>query len=181
MLKLYNGDDGNKAVKIDGGLIKKKASELSGAPFAQTLYAKLEIKHIVNITDFDVCEDFNLSLGSKPSKVISLSSSSSDIEATISKPFLLLAGISGTGKTRFVRKQAEKTGSIEDTYRLTSVRPDWHEPSDLLGYTSRLNGNAEYIVTDVLKFIVKAWIAIKGAGITLKVKRWLVRKTNSDK
>ncbi|MDH5934970.1 hypothetical protein L8R84_02305 [Vibrio splendidus] len=170
LLKLYNGDDGNKAVKIDGGLIKKKASELSGAPFAQTLYAKLEIKHIVNITDFDVCEDFNLSLGSKPSKVMSLSSSSSDIEATISKPFLLLAGISGTGKTRFVRKQAEKTGSIEDTYRLTSVRPDWHEPSDLLGYTSRLNGNAEYIVTDVLKFIVKAWIAIKDAGITLQGK-----------
>lgn len=86
----------------------------------------------------------------------------------LSKPFLLFAGISGTGKTRFVREQAKLTGSIDDTYCLTSVRPDWHEPSDLLGYTSRLSGNAEYIVTDVLKFIVKAWIAIKEAGITLK-------------
>ena len=29
--------------------------------------------------------------------------------------------------------------------------------SDLLGYTTRLSGKAEYIVTDVLHFIVKAW------------------------
>ncbi|CAK2217769.1 5-methylcytosine-specific restriction enzyme B [Vibrio crassostreae] len=170
LLKLYGGNHEHKALKLGGDLIKKKAGELSGAPFAQTLYAASEIKHIVNITDFDVFENFELSLGTKPSKAISLSSSSSDIEATISKPFLLLAGISGTGKTRFVRKQAEKTGSIEDTYCLTSVRPDWHEPSDLLGYTSRLSGNAEYIVTDVLKFIVKAWIAIKKAGIILQGK-----------
>lgn len=170
LLKQYGGNHEHKAVKLGGDLIKKKAGELSGAPFAQTLYAASEIKHIVNITDFDVFENFELSLGNKPSKVISISSSNSDIEAIISKPFLLLAGISGTGKTRFIRKQAEKTGSIKDTYCLTSVRPDWHEPSDLLGYISRLSGNTEYIVTDVLKFIVKAWIAIKEVGITLQGK-----------
>ena len=94
--------------------------------------------------------------------------SSSDIESDISvieaqqlsKPFILLAGISGTGKTRFVREQAKltnPTGSLEETYCLVSVRPDWHEPSDLLGYTTRLSGNAQYVVTDVLTFIVKAW------------------------
>ncbi|WP_447471763.1 McrB family protein [Vibrio harveyi] len=86
----------------------------------------------------------------------------------LSKPFLLLAGISGTGKTRFVREQARLSGSIEDTYCLTSVRPDWHEPSDLLGYVSRLSGNPEYIVTDVLKFIVKAWIEVVQAGVLLQ-------------
>lgn len=75
----------------------------------------------------------------------------------ISKPFILLAGISGTGKTRFVREQAKATGSIEETYCLTSVRPDWHEPSDLLGYISRLGEQPQYIATDVLRFIVKAW------------------------
>jgi hypothetical protein len=170
LLKKYGGSHEHKAVKLGGELIKKKAGELSSAPFAQTLYAASEIKHIVNITDFDVFENFELSLESKPSKVISISSTNSDIEAIISKPFLLLAGISGTGKTRFIREQAKLTGSIEDTYCLTSVRPDWHEPSDLLGYTSRLSGNTEYIVTDVLKFVVKAWIAIKEAGITLQGK-----------
>lgn len=85
------------------------------------------------------------------------------------KPFLLLAGISGTGKTRFVREQAKTSGQFSETYCLTSVRPDWHEPSDLLGYISRLNGAAEYITSDVLQFIAKAWRAIADSGLTVEV------------
>lgn len=92
----------------------------------------------------------------------------------LSKPFLLLAGISGTGKTRFVREQAELTGCLADTYCLTSVRPDWHEPSDLLGYVSRLSGRAEFVVTDVLKFIAKAWREILDKGISLSVNEKLL-------
>lgn len=85
------------------------------------------------------------------------------------KPFLLLAGISGTGKTRFIRKQAEASGTLEENYELVAVRPDWHEPSDLLGYISRLSRNgAEYIATDVVKFMVKAWCAIIDVGLTLE-------------
>ena len=87
----------------------------------------------------------------------------------LSKPFLLLAGISGTGKTRFVREQAKSSKQFIETYCLTSVRPDWHEPSDLLGYISRLNGAAEYITTDVLQFIAKAWRAIADSGLTVEV------------
>ena len=87
----------------------------------------------------------------------------------LSKPFLLLAGISGTGKTRFVREQAKSSKQFTETYCLTSVRPDWHEPSDLLGYISRLNGAAEYITTDVLQFIAKAWRAIVDSGLTVEV------------
>lgn len=88
---------------------------------------------------------------------------------SLSKPFLLLAGISGTGKTRFVREQAKTAGQFAETYCLTSVRPDWHEPSDLLGYISRLHGAAEYITTDVLQFIAKAWRAIADSGLTVEV------------
>ncbi|UFT94272.1 McrB family protein [Pectobacterium carotovorum] len=89
------------------------------------------------------------------------------VETTLSlpKPFLLLAGISGTGKSRFVREQAKAAGHIDEIYCLVSVRPDWHEPSDLLGYSSRLNGNVEYVITDVLTFIVKAWKAIAESGV----------------
>lgn len=89
---------------------------------------------------------------------------------SLSKPFLLLAGISGTGKTRFVREQAKATQQFNETYCLTSVRPDWHEPSDLLGYISRLNDKAEYVTTDVLQFIGKAWrgIADNGLPITMQ-------------
>lgn len=91
------------------------------------------------------------------------------VKTGLSKPFLLLAGISGTGKTRFVREQAKTSGQFAETYCLTSVRPDWHEPSDLLGYISRLNGAAEYITTDVLQFIAKAWRAIADSGLTVEV------------
>ncbi len=70
----------------------------------------------------------------------------------IPKPFILLAGISGTGKTRFVREQAR---AIEN-YCLVPVRPDWHEPSDLLGYVSRIGGT-HYVVPPLLQFIVSAW------------------------
>ncbi|WP_199533088.1 McrB family protein [Thiopseudomonas alkaliphila] len=87
----------------------------------------------------------------------------------LSKPFLLLAGISGTGKTRFVREQAKTSQQFTETYCLTSVRPDWHEPSDLLGYISRLNSAAEYITTDVLQFIAKAWRAIADSGLIIEV------------
>lgn len=75
------------------------------------------------------------------------------------KSFILLAGISGTGKTRFVRQQSELVGCLNENYQLVSVRPDWHEPSDLLGYISRLNAKGvEFIVTDLVKFMVKAWL-----------------------
>jgi len=89
---------------------------------------------------------------------------------TLSKPFLLLAGISGTGKTRFVREQVKMTGSLSETYCLTSVRPDWHEPSDILGYISRLSNNgAEYVTTEVLQFMAKAWRAIIDADLELQI------------
>ncbi|MRI32705.1 DUF3578 domain-containing protein [Endozoicomonas sp. OPT23] len=74
------------------------------------------------------------------------------------KPFMLLAGISGTGKTRFVRQQASQHSSDLSNYCLVPVRPDWHEPSDLLGYISRLGKQGlRFIVSDLLRFIVKAW------------------------
>lgn len=88
---------------------------------------------------------------------------------SIVKPFILLAGISGTGKTRFVIEQAKNSAekfNLDEGYNccLVPVRPDWHEPSDLLGYISRISGT-NYISTDFLIFIVKAWCnAIESTG-----------------
>ncbi|MFK5893100.1 MAG: hypothetical protein QM504_07750 [Pseudomonadota bacterium] len=79
---------------------------------------------------------------------------------SLPKPFILLAGISGTGKTRFVREQASAVDSSGNNYCLVSVRPDWHEPSDLLGYVTRLSGKPEYVSTKVLDFIIRAWRVI---------------------
>ncbi len=74
------------------------------------------------------------------------------------KPFLILAGISGVGKTRFAREQAKVHNVNLLNYCLVSVRPDWHEPSDLLGYISRIGQQGpRYMVTDFLRFLVSAW------------------------
>lgn len=164
LLLSYGGDPEALTIKFDGSFVKKKAGDLSGAPFGQTLYAATEIKKIISVFDFDFIEKFDLT-GTNKANNYSMPSS----EVCLSKPFLLLAGISGTGKTRFVREQAKTSGQFAETYCLTSVRPDWHEPSDLLGYISRLNGAAEYITTDVLQFIAKAWRAIADSGLTIEV------------
>lgn len=53
-----------------------------------------------------------------------------------SKPFVILAGISGTGKTKLVQLFAEAVGATRENkqYTLIPVRPDWSDPSDLIGY-----------------------------------------------
>ena len=88
------------------------------------------------------------------------------ITAIKSKPFLLLAGISGTGKSRIVRELARacwEIGSEEykaqkpKNYEMIQVKPNWHDSSELIGYVSRVSGQPVFIVGDFLKFITKAW------------------------
>jgi hypothetical protein len=50
------------------------------------------------------------------------------------KPFVILAGISGTGKTQLPSLFAEATGMSDDQVIQVAVRPDWTDGSDLIGY-----------------------------------------------
>ena len=88
------------------------------------------------------------------------------ITAIKSKPFLLLAGISGTGKSRIVRELARacwEEGSDEykaqkpKNFAMIQVKPNWHDSSELIGYVSRVSGEPVYVAGDFLKFIAKAW------------------------
>ena len=88
------------------------------------------------------------------------------ITAIKSKPFLLLAGISGTGKSRIVRELARacwEEGTEEykahkpKNLEMVQVKPNWHDSSELIGYVSRVSGKPEFIVGDFLKFVAKAW------------------------
>lgn len=87
------------------------------------------------------------------------------IEAIKSKPFLLLAGISGTGKSRIVREFAfkscpnylqDKDGTTPGNYCMIEVKPNWHDSTELLGYYSRLGSKPGYQFTKFVKFLVKA-------------------------
>lgn len=88
------------------------------------------------------------------------------ITAIKSKPFLLLAGISGTGKSRIVRELAracwdegteEYKAHKPKNFEMVQVKPNWHDSSELLGYVSRVSGKPEFIAGDFLKFVAKAW------------------------
>lgn len=88
------------------------------------------------------------------------------ITAIKSKPFLLLAGISGTGKSRIVRELAracweegseEYTAQKPSNFEMIQVKPNWHDSSELFGYISRVSGQPEYVPGDFLKFVARAW------------------------
>ena len=85
------------------------------------------------------------------------------LTALRTKPFMLLAGISGTGKSRIVRELAFKScprflqdqdGTTPGNYCMIEVKPNWHDSSELLGYYSNIA--KQYVFTDFVKFLLKA-------------------------
>lgn len=95
------------------------------------------------------------------------------------KPFMLLAGISGTGKSRIVRKlaQASVTEKLQKEYdpksvekgfnrwelhkpanfEIVQVKPNWHNSLEVVGYKSNI-GKPHYEFTPFVEFVAKAWL-----------------------
>lgn len=100
------------------------------------------------------------------------------LSALRTKPFMLLAGISGTGKSRIVRKLAqasitEKLQKIYDpksvekgfkrwelhkpaNFELVQVKPNWHNSLEVVGYKSNIGG-PHYEFTPFVEFVARAW------------------------
>lgn len=75
------------------------------------------------------------------------------------RPLVILAGISGTGKTRLTRLYADavyavSAGRDNPHYLVVAVQPDWHNARDLLGYYNALTGT--YYPTAFLRFLLQA-------------------------
>lgn len=142
--------------------------EISRGPFIQTLYAGLEITDYVIILQSDYKTlygrmDKSDSYDFEPK---SNSIYRQYITAIKSKPFLLLAGISGTGKSRIVRELARACWDNDNeeykahkpkNFEIIQVKPNWHDSSELLGYVSRVSGEPIYIAGDFIRFIARAW------------------------
>lgn len=89
------------------------------------------------------------------------------LRAMRTKPFLLLAGISGTGKSRIVKKMAfdscpdnnvlRSDLTAPGNYCLIEVKPNWHDSTELLGYESNI-GTPHYQLTPFVKFLAKAML-----------------------
>ena len=136
---------------------------------------------IFNVDKFMV-EDIVLPKMKHSKKIITSSLNSSHISSYLlalrSKPFMLLAGISGTGKSRIVRKLAQATVTEElqrtngytgenfandrwtlhspANFELIQVKPNWHNSMDVIGYLSNIP-SPHYVFTPFIEFIVKAW------------------------
>lgn len=100
------------------------------------------------------------------------------LTALRTKPFMLLAGISGTGKSRIVRKLAQASitedvqklydpKSIENGFKrwelhkpanfeLVQVKPNWHNSLEVVGYKSNIGG-PHYEFTPFVEFVARAW------------------------
>jgi hypothetical protein len=70
----------------------------------------------------------------------------------MSKPFVILTGVSGGGKTRLTQVYAE---AMNGKYCLVSVRPDWQSNDSLLGSYDILN--KRFVPTEFCKHVYRAY------------------------
>lgn len=145
-------------------------------------YASAELRKVAFVRAIKTTYDNNPHLVKKSSSVSSnatkavdvgidindtLKSNISYLRAMRTKPFLLLAGISGTGKSRVVKQMAFDScpdnnalrydPTSPGNYCLIEVKPNWHDSTELLGYESKINGNT-YQLTPFVKFLAKAML-----------------------
>lgn len=78
-----------------------------------------------------------------------------------SKHFVLLSGLSGTGKTKLAELYAnayhKKFGEKQNAfYHCVVVQPDWTDPTGLLGYVNPLQETVTYASTPFLRFLISA-------------------------
>lgn len=163
--------DVNKTtLKMGKDVAVANAGDLSRGPFFQPLYASLNTLECLTIYPFNLTDYYSLfqNNNQKAFQKLDVRTVSFDknlLTAMRTKPFLLLAGISGTGKSRIVKQMAfeccpetvalrtDKTSP--GNYQLIEVKPNWHDSTEVLGYESEISGK-HYVVTPFVKFLVKA-------------------------
>lgn len=87
------------------------------------------------------------------------------LAALRAKPFAILAGHSGTGKSRYVKKLAYMTCNMDElrnekqlpgNYLLLQVKPNWHDSTELLGFRNAMDGS-RYQKTKLIEFLFRAY------------------------
>ena len=181
-LKNIGVDVSKENIDAKKGSVVASPGEISRGPFVQTLYAGLEITDYVLILQSDYHSLYGKTKNSNSTKGELKPNAHflhiSYLTALRTKPFMLLAGISGTGKSRIVRKLAQATVTEElqrangytgddfandrwtlhspANFELIQVKPNWHNSMDVIGYLSNIP-SPHYVFTPFIEFIVKAW------------------------
>lgn len=129
-------------------------------------------RHFRNYLEIISISDFFGNVRQQHNRVLSVASATSDfnkyyLRAMRTKPFLLLAGISGTGKSRIVKQMAfdscpnnavlRSDLTSPGNYCLIEVKPNWHDSTELIGYESQI-GKPHYQLTPFVMFLAKAML-----------------------
>ncbi|UJF26665.1 McrB family protein [Planococcus sp. 107-1] len=115
-----------------------------------TLTPNMDLNHILSwfnsnpdqIYDVDLIANFHISLNCLPDK-----------------HFLIISGVSGTGKTNLIKQYANavyNNTTIDNNpyFKLISVRPDWEDEKALFGYYNALE--KKYEISEFLKTLLQA-------------------------
>ncbi|ASJ03797.1 hypothetical protein A3L09_10045 [Thermococcus profundus] len=70
------------------------------------------------------------------------------------KGFVILSGLTGTGKTKITQELAELLDPSKENFLFLPIRPDWRDSKALLGYYNPLTD--EYHRTKLLGFLLRA-------------------------
>ena len=143
-----SSDAGNVWLAWDKGLLKKLAASkgiaqsTSGAATTPTIDG-------IEVAFFASATSSNLSLGqSLPRNFIA---------SLLAKPFLILTGLSGSGKTKLAHAFAAWITESSEQYKIVAVGADWTSNENILGYPDALQAGRYFKPTNgALDIILKA-------------------------
>lgn len=157
-------------IKIDNSLSYLNDEK---GPDGNRYYIWSTNRHFRNYLEILSYSDFFINIKEQEKNTLSVitKTTASDISqylrAMRTKPFLLLAGISGTGKSRIVKQLAfdscpdnarlRQDPTSPGNYCLVEVKPNWHDSSELIGYESQI-GKPHYVITPFVRFLAKAML-----------------------
>lgn len=136
----------NNYIKFLKDLLVQQRTKASVVPENKTLEKQVNFK----ISNFqDSCEKSGLNYNDV--LIIRF------ISSLLSKPFVILSGLSGSGKTKIAQSFVEWICQNNSQYRIVPVGADWTNREPLLGYPNGLNPD-EYITPDsgVLHLLLEA-------------------------
>ena len=172
--RIYNNvlrEDLEPWLGINKGVLSiKDRDELDAVSMGQILSTTLDISNVKDDSSLNQDNDEDDNEREQVESAIAESFYLPYLTAIRTKPFLLLAGISGTGKSRIVRKLAQATDDIDSfakdedrwilhkpaNFELIQVKPNWHNSMDVVGFQSNIP-EPHYEFTPFVDFVVKAW------------------------
>ena len=160
----------SKRTYTPSGFVVSAAGEIDRGPYTQPLLNQAEIFGIVKMTrsSEQSVRQHNTSVITSPSPERNAISSGL-ISALAAKPFVILAGGTGTGKTRSARQVAIQIAGKENVSTV-AVGADWTDNRPLLGFRNLLSSDGtSYVAPEALKLILKADKNLRDAADAAKV------------